>query len=134
MLTPRVISIVVAIVMTSAACAGTHVAAPRTRLNVTVYRGHSSQRFTLTCNPSGGSAPDQAAACRALEDFLPRSVRSHTFCSCTLYVNRIVVRGVLDGRELSEPVEVSACAACGLGDQASGDATRAFAAFHLPPG
>jgi len=124
-------SIVVAIVTASAACAGTHVAAPRTRLNVIVYRGHSSQRFTLTCNPSGGSAPDQAAACRALEDFLPRSVDSHTFCGCTLYVNRIIVRGVLNGQDLGEPVEVSACAACGLGGQGSKDVTRVFAAFHL---
>jgi hypothetical protein len=101
---------------------------------VTVYRGHSAQRFTLTCDPSGGSAPDRAAACRALEDFLPRRVHAHTFCGCTLYVNRIMVRGVLNGRQLSEPVEVSACAACGLGSQGSRDATRAFAAFHLPPG
>jgi hypothetical protein len=126
-------SIVVAMVMASAACAGTHHVAPKTRLNVTVYRAHSSQRFTLTCDPSGGSAPNHAAACRALEDFLPRRVRSHTFCGCTLYVNRIIVRGVLNGRELSEPVEVSDCAACGLGGQGSKDVIRVFAAFQLPP-
>jgi hypothetical protein len=120
-------------IMAATGCAGTHhVAAPRTRLNVTVYRGHSSQRYSLTCDPSGGSAPERAAACHALEDFLPRRLHAHVFCGCSLYVNRIMVRGVLDGQELSEPVEVSGCAACGLGRQATGDTTRAFAAFHLP--
>jgi hypothetical protein len=118
--------------LAAAGCTGHHhVAAPTTRLHVTVYRGHSSSRYTLTCNPSGGSAPNQAAACRALEGFLPRRLHSHGFCFCTLYVNRIIVRGVLDGQDLSEPVEVSGCAACGLGHGASADVTRAFAAFHL---
>lgn len=127
------ISTVIVVGVAAAGCAGhLHAAVPKTHLQVTVYRGHSSSHYTLTCNPSGGSAPDQTAACRALEDFLPRRLHTHSFCSCALYVNRIIVRGVLDGHELSEPVEVSGCAACGLDRQASGDATRAFAAFHLP--
>jgi hypothetical protein len=43
------------------------------------------------------------------------------------------VSGVLDGRKLPRPVEVSDCAACGLGAGALEDVSRAFAAFHLAP-
>jgi hypothetical protein len=47
------------------------------------------------------------------------------------YTKRLVVRGVLDGKKLPEPVEVSVCAACGLGDHALTDVTRAFIAFGM---
>lgn len=121
-------------VLLVAACAGTHASvAPKTHLIVRVIRAHSSARYTLTCGPAGGSAPDPGEACRALEDFLPMREASHTACSCALYVQRIMVSGVLDGRKLSRPLEVSGCAACGLGAGALKDVSRAFAAFHLAP-
>jgi hypothetical protein len=122
-------------VLALAACAGGHATvAPKTRLTVRVMRNDSTARYTLTCRPAGGSAPAPVKACRALEDFLPRRDASRAACSCALYVNRIMVSGVLDGRRLREPVEVSACAACGLGARALTDASRAFAAFGLAPG
>ncbi len=122
-------------VLALAACAGHHAAVvPKTRLTVRVMRNHSTARYTLTCLPSGRSTPDPGKACRALEDFLPRRDASHAACACALYVNRLMVSGVLDGRRLTSPVEVSECAACGLGAKAVGDANRAFAAFGLTPG
>lgn len=118
-----------------AACSGGHAGVtPKTRLGVQVNGGHAITRYSLTCRPAGGSAPEPARACRALEDFLPRREASHAACACALYVKRIVVRGVLDGRRLRSPVEVSGCSACGLGAAASRDVDHAFAAFHLTPG
>jgi hypothetical protein len=122
-------------VVAVAACAGNHVSVPpKTRLTVQVIRNHSSARYTLACRPAGGSAPDPVEACRALEDFLRRREDSRIACSCALYVDRLMVSGELDGTRLSRPVEVSQCAACGLGGRALQDADRAFAAFHLAPG
>lgn len=40
-------------------------------------------------------------------------------------------QGILDGMKLSRPLEVSTCAACGLGTHAQTDLTRAFAAFGM---
>jgi hypothetical protein len=107
---------------------------PKTRLTVRVTANRSAARYTLTCRPAGGSAPDPARACRALEDFLPRREAGRAVCLCAVYLKSITVRGVLDGRRLSGPVEVSACAACGLGAGAESDVEHAFAAFHLTPG
>ena len=123
-------------VATGCAGGGHHQAAARTRLTVIVHHGHSLSRYTLTCGPSGGTAPDPADACRALEDFVRRGRRRRVAntCSCALYVNRIVVRGVVDGRRLAGPVEVSGCAACGMGRRAAADVAHAFAAMHLRPG
>ena len=107
-----------------------------TRLTVTVHRGHSVSHYTLTCGPSGGTAPDPADACRALEDFVrrERGRRTANTCMCPRYLNRIVVRGVVDGRSLAGPLEVSGCAACGLGQRAAADVAHVFAAMHLRPG
>jgi hypothetical protein len=122
-------------ILALAACAGGHAAVtPKTRLDVRVDDGHQITRYTLTCRPAGGSAPDPAGACRALEDFLPRLETSHGACACALYVKRIAVRGVLDGRRLRSPAEVSGCSVCDLGTVAAGDVPHAFAAFHLTPG
>jgi hypothetical protein len=123
-------------VATGCAGGGHHQTQPRTRLTVVVYRGHSHTRYTLTCGPPGGAIPDPARACRALEDFARRGRRRHTAhtCLCALYVNRIVVRGVVDGRRLAGPVEVSGCAACGMGRRAAADVAQAFAAMHLRAG
>ncbi len=113
-------------VLMIAACAGTHEAvAPKTHLIVRVIGGHSSARYTLTCGPAGGSAPDPGEACRAIEDFLSRREAGRAACSCALYVKRIMVSGVLDGRMLPRPV--------GLGAGALEDVSRAFAGFHLAP-
>jgi hypothetical protein len=122
-------------VLVLAACAGGHATVtPRTRLSVQVNGGHGVTRYSLTCRPAGGSAPEPTRACRALEDFVPRREASHAGCFCALYVKRIVVRGVLDGRRLRGSVEISGCAACGLGARASADVKDAFASFHLAPG
>ncbi len=122
-------------VLVLAACAGSHpTVTPKTRLSVRVLTGRSSARYTLDCRPAGGSAPDPGKACRALEDFLPRRAAGDAACACALYVDRIMVSGVLDGRRLSDPIEVSGCAACGLGGTASADVKEAFASFHLAPG
>ena len=119
-------------------CAGNehHQAQAGTRLTVTVHRGRSLHRYTLTCGPSGGTAPDPAAACRALAVFVRRvrGRRTANTCFCPVYVNRIVVDGVVDGRRLAGPLEVSGCAACGLGPRAAADVAHVFAAMHLRPG
>jgi hypothetical protein len=122
-------------ILALAACAGGHAhVTPKTRLSVQVTAGHDTARYTLTCRPAGGSAPDPGQACRALEDFLPRREASRAACPCALYMNRIMVTGVVDGRKLSRPAEVSGCAACGLGGRAGHDVQHAFAAFHLAQG
>jgi hypothetical protein len=124
-------------VLVLAGCAGSHQTVtpkPKTRLTVRTYRGQAFARYTLTCRPAGGSAPAPGAACRALEDFLPRREASHAGCFCALYENRIMVGGVLDGTRLAREVEVSGCSACGLGAGARSDVERAFAAFHLTAG
>lgn len=123
-------------VATGCAGGGHHQAQSRTRLTVIVYRGHSLSRYTLTCGPRGGTAPDPADGCRAFEDFVRRGRRRRVAntCLCALYVNRIVLRGVVDGRSLAGPVEVSGCAACGMGRRAAADVAHAFAAMHLRPG
>ena len=124
-------------VLALAACAGGHrtvTPKPKTRLVVRVYRSHAVARYTLTCRPAGGSAPDPGEACRAVEDFLPRRKASRAACFCALYANRIMVGGVLDGAKLARPVEVSGCSACGLGAGARDDVEHAFAAFHLTAG
>jgi hypothetical protein len=119
-------------ILALAACAGGHAAVtPKTRLHVEVTSGRDVTRYTLTCRPAGGSAPDPGRACRALEDFLPKRRASRAACMCALSVDWIRVRGVLDGRRLSDPVEVSSCSACGLGPGAGRDVNRAFAAFGL---
>jgi hypothetical protein len=123
-------------VLILAGCAGSHQTVtprPKTRLSVQVNGGHGITRYSLSCRPAGGSAPHPATACRALEDFLPRREASHSACMCALYVKSIVVRGVLDGRRLARPLEVSGCSACGLGAGARSDVEHAFAAFHLTP-
>jgi len=127
----RWLFVVVPVAMVAACAGGHHGVASKTRLHVLVTGGHSSSRYTLDCRPTGGSAPDGDVACRALEDFLPRREASQAACSCALYVKRITVSGVLDGRKLSRPVEVSSCAACGLGTRAQADVTQAFAAFGM---
>jgi hypothetical protein len=122
-------------ILALAACAGGHAAVtPKTRLDVRVAGGHGITRYTLDCRPAGGSAPDPGPACRALEDFLPRREAGRAACPCALYVHRIVVTGVLDGRKLRRRVEVSGCSACGLGGRAVDDVQHAFAAFHLAQG
>jgi hypothetical protein len=122
-------------ILALAACAGGHApVTPKTRLHVQVNAGRDVTRYTLTCRPAGGSAPDPGTACRALEDFLPRRRASRAACMCALYLNRVMVTGVLDGRRLSDPVEVSGCSACGLGAGARADVSRAFAAFGLDAG
>ena len=123
-------------VATGCADGGHHTAQARTHLTVVVHRGHAVSRYTLTCGPAGGSARNPARSCRALEDFvrLERSRHAANPCFCPLYLNRIVVRGVVDGRRLAGPVEVSGCAACGLGPRAAADVARAFAALHLRSG
>src|SRR3954447_20855746 len=89
-------------VLIAAGCAGHHSAvAPKTRLTVRVTANRSAARYTLTCRPAGGSAPDPARACRALEDFLPRREAGRAVCLCAVYLKSITVRGVLDGRRLS---------------------------------
>ena len=121
-------------VLIASGCAGTHHdVASKTRLNVVVYRGHAKSRYTLDCRPAGGSAPNAAKACRALEDFLPRREGTQASCVCLLSgsTNEIMVSGVLDGSRLSRAVEVSRCSACGLGSIALSDATDAFSAFGI---
>jgi hypothetical protein len=119
-------------ILALAACAGGHPAVtPKTRLDVRVDGAHGIMRYTLDCRPAGGSAPDPGQACRALEDFLPGREASRAVCACALYVKSITVRGVLDGRRLPDPVEVSGCSACGLGADARMEMIRAFSAFGL---
>ncbi len=121
----------------AAGCAGGHGAVPKTHLRVVVHRGHSRSSYTLTCTPAGGSAPAPQAACRAIEDFIRRADHRRTArtCLCPLYANWISVTGVVEGRRLRGPIEVSFCAACGLaGKQAATDVRRAFAAFRLAAG
>jgi hypothetical protein len=127
----RWLLVIVLVVMVAACAGGHHGVASKTRLHVLVSGAHSSNRYTLDCRPTGGSAPDGEGACRALEDFLPRREASQAACACALYVKRITVSGILDGRKLSRPLEVSTCAACGLGPQAQTDLTQAFAAFGI---
>jgi len=124
------------LVAVAAGCAGGgghHQAQPRTRLTVVVHRGDSHRRYTLTCGPAGGSAPNPARACRALEDFVRRGRRRRVArnCLCALHIDRIILRGVVDGRRLAGAVEVSGCAACGMGRPAAADVAAAFAAMHL---
>jgi Subtilisin inhibitor-like len=122
-------------ILALAACAGGHATVtPKTRLDVRVDRGSSATRYTLECRPAGGSAPEPGKACRALEDFVPRRAARRTVCMCAIHVRSITVTGILDGRRLSGPVEVSSCSACGLGAGARGDVEQAFAAFHRAPG
>jgi Subtilisin inhibitor-like len=125
--------VIVPLVVVVGCAGGHHGAASKTRLNlvVTAGGGHALRRYTLDCRPTGGSAPNAGEACRALEDFLPRVEHSHAACACALYVKRISVSGILDGAKLSRPLEVSTCAACGLGPQAQTDLTQAFAAFGM---
>jgi hypothetical protein len=127
----RWLLVIVLVVMVAACAGGHHGVASKTRLHVLVSGAHSSSRYTLDCRPTGGSAPDGEGACRALEDFLPRREASQAACACALYVKSITVSGILDGRKLSRPLEVSTCAACGLGPQAQTDLTQAFAAFSM---
>ncbi len=118
-------------------CGGGHGTVARTHLRVVVHRGHSRSSYTLTCTPSGGSAPEPAAACRAIEDFIRRAAHRRTArtCLCPLYANWISVTGVADGRRLPHSIDVSFCAACGLaGKQAAADVRRAYSAFHLTAG
>jgi hypothetical protein len=125
------------LVLATGCAGGHHHVVARTGLTVVVHRGHSVSRYALTCRPAGGTAPHPAAACRALEDFVRRgrSMRgAKQMCLCALYVNRIVLHGVVDGRRLDGPVEVSGCAACGMGRRAAADVARAFAAVNLSPG
>jgi hypothetical protein len=122
------------LVLALAACAGGHAAVtPKTRLDVEVSPGHGISRYTLTCRPAGGSAPHPGKACRALEDFLPKTRAGRAACACALYEKWIRVRGVLEGRRLANLLEVSGCSACGLGAGARTDVVRAFAAFGLNP-
>jgi hypothetical protein len=121
----------------AAGCGGSHGTVAKTRLRVVVHGGHSRSSYTLTCAPAGGSAPQPAAACRAVGDFIRRSAHRRTArtCLCPLYANWISVTGVVDGRRLPGSIQVSFCAACGLaGKQAATDVRRAFSAFHLTPG
>jgi hypothetical protein len=41
---------------------------PETRLEITVGGGAENERWTLTCDPAGGTHPDPDAACTALAD------------------------------------------------------------------
>jgi len=129
----RWLFLLVAVVALTACAGGRHNVESKTRLNVVVYRGHAKSRYTLDCRPAGGSAPNAAKACRALEDFLPRREGTQASCVCLLSgsTNEIMVSGVLDGSRLSRAVEVSRCSACGLGSIALSDATDAFSAFGI---
>jgi hypothetical protein len=61
-------------------------------------------------------------------------MHTHAKYLCALYINRVVVTGTIDGEAIPEPVEVSGCAACGLGKRANRDVTTIFAALRVPPG
>lgn len=110
---------------------GTHPVA--TRLTLEVRDGHGVTRFQLTCSPSGGTAPNAAALCRAIQDFIPRRLRARSGCMCAADVDAIQVSGVLRGRRLRGPVELSGCSACGAGARASADVRAAFQAVGLTP-
>jgi hypothetical protein len=128
--------LIIAALLVGCGCTGHQSEQPKTRLKVVVsQRDERTRHYTLTCHPSGGSAPNAADACDAIENFLRPDRQTNRACSCALYMNRITVTGVLDGTKLSGPQEVSACAACGVGDsRAIKWAAAAFAAFDLPPG
>ena len=77
--------------------------------------------------------PEPVAACRAIEGLLPRMLapRNAKSCHCPMYVNWIEATGVFDGRRLRHAVQISPCAACGLGPKALNEARQALLAFHV---
>jgi hypothetical protein len=98
--------VVTALVLSLPALAGASTAAS-TNLTISVYpNGIASSvvhRYTLRCNPTGGSAPRPLRACRALarlaSPFAP--VPPHTLCAqISGGPQEAVVKGVLRGRRV----------------------------------
>jgi hypothetical protein len=75
------------------------------------------QQRELQCSPARGGYADPAAACRALADYLRLSRSANgAACSCPPELWPDAATGTFQGRQLT--VDLSTCAACGLGDAA----------------
>jgi hypothetical protein len=110
-------------------------ARPNARLTLTVAEGNKrvQHRYTVVCHPTDGKPSSVGAAvCAALEDYLPRRIRSRRSCLYKDYDYAVMVTGVLDGVRIPRPVEVSGCAACGLGNQAQSDVEAFFEGHSVP--
>jgi hypothetical protein len=105
-----------------------------TRLTFTVAEGNSVQhRYNVVCPPTAVQASTvPAGVCAALEDYLPRRIHSRPSCLCKDYAYAVRVTGVFDGVRIRRPVEVSGCAACGLGNQAQSDVQTVFDGYEVP--
>jgi hypothetical protein len=129
-----IIGILLAVVVVSHIRGASGSDQPRTRLSLTVYYGNDQPRghAQLTCDPAPTpSTSGVAHVCAALVDYLPREMTTHPVCSCGIYWHRVEVTGVVNGHHIGQPVEISGCAACGLGKRARDDVAAVARFFDL---
>jgi hypothetical protein len=78
-------------------------------------------RFTLSCDPPGGTYPNPRTACAAAASYVKLSSRPrHDFCMCPLELYRDTIAGTLRGTYIDLPID--SCTVCGMGRAAHHDA------------
>jgi hypothetical protein len=91
--------------------AGAGTAAVRLVIEVTSHPGAKPQRWTLRCDPVGGTHPDARAACRALEHmktpFPP--ARPNMMCPAAADSRAAIIRGTWFGHPVNATYTHNAC-------------------------
>jgi hypothetical protein len=78
-------------------------------------------RFTLSCDPPGGTYPNPRTACAAAASYVKLSSRPrHGFCMCPLELYRDTITGTFRGTYIDLPIDP--CTLCGMGRDAHHDA------------